>query len=141
MGTVIRPEVSKKNEYWIEKQRYYELKHFCMQYGGWKRLCEYIISGMSKSIPMDQERTGNTNSVSDPTAEAALIINKYTKYISIVDNAVARLDSDLGKYVFKGVTEGLSYAVMSQQDSIPYSKDIYYDEYRKFFYILDQIRD
>lgn len=32
MGTTIRPELSEKNPYWIERHRYYELKHFCLQY-------------------------------------------------------------------------------------------------------------
>ena len=27
MATTIRPELSEKNPYWIEKHRYYELKH------------------------------------------------------------------------------------------------------------------
>lgn len=26
MGTTIRPEISKKNRYWIDKHRYYECK-------------------------------------------------------------------------------------------------------------------
>lgn len=34
MATTIRPEVSKKSKYWIERHRYYELKHFCLQYTG-----------------------------------------------------------------------------------------------------------
>ena len=37
MSTVIRPEISKKNLYWIPKHRYYELKHFCLQYPEWKK--------------------------------------------------------------------------------------------------------
>lgn len=28
MGNIIRAEVSENNPYWIEKHRYYELKHF-----------------------------------------------------------------------------------------------------------------
>lgn len=36
MSTTIHPELSKKNTYWIEKHRYYELKHFCLQYPIWK---------------------------------------------------------------------------------------------------------
>lgn len=32
MATVIRPEISPKNKYWISKHRHYELKHFCLQY-------------------------------------------------------------------------------------------------------------
>ena len=37
MSTVIRPELSKNNEYWIPRQRFYELKHFCLQYPSWKK--------------------------------------------------------------------------------------------------------
>lgn len=28
----VRPELSKKNKYYISKHRYYELKHLCLQY-------------------------------------------------------------------------------------------------------------
>lgn len=28
MSTVIRPELSKSSKYWIDRHRYYELKHF-----------------------------------------------------------------------------------------------------------------
>ena len=37
MATEIRPELSEKNPYWIGKHRYYELKHFCLQYPIWKK--------------------------------------------------------------------------------------------------------
>lgn len=32
MATKIRPVLSEKNKYYIDKHRYYELKHFCLQY-------------------------------------------------------------------------------------------------------------
>lgn len=32
MATTIRPELSEKNPYWIEKHRYYELKHLRESY-------------------------------------------------------------------------------------------------------------
>lgn len=38
MGTNIRPELSNKSPYWIERHRYYELKHFCLQYPATVRL-------------------------------------------------------------------------------------------------------
>ena len=38
MGTTLRAELSEKNPYWIEKHRYYELKHFCLQYPIWKKI-------------------------------------------------------------------------------------------------------
>lgn len=52
MGNIIRAEVSENNPYWIEKHRYYELKHFCLQYPIWKR--NYVsldgLSSRSSSI-------------------------------------------------------------------------------------------
>ena len=35
MSTVIRPEIARSNAYFISKHRYYELKHFCLQYREW----------------------------------------------------------------------------------------------------------
>lgn len=32
MTTKIRADISRKNPYWLERHRYYELKHFCLQY-------------------------------------------------------------------------------------------------------------
>lgn len=37
MSTVIRAELSHKSKYHIDKHRYYELKHFCLQYPNWKK--------------------------------------------------------------------------------------------------------
>ncbi len=37
MATVLRSELSPKNKYYIDKHRYYELKHFCLQYPEWKQ--------------------------------------------------------------------------------------------------------
>lgn len=46
MATTIRPELSEKNPYWIEKHRYYELKHFCLQYPIWRKAYS-SLSGIS----------------------------------------------------------------------------------------------
>lgn len=63
MGTIIRPELSEKNKYWIEKHRYYELKHFCLQYVIWKK--SYLaLDGLCRR-PMELAIFSNTHS--DPT--------------------------------------------------------------------------
>ena len=43
MSTLIRPELSETNRYWIEKHRYYELKHFCLQYPLWRHAYNSLI--------------------------------------------------------------------------------------------------
>ena len=69
MGTNVRPEVSEKNDYWIDKYRYYELKYFCFQYGVWKKAYSALDS-LSKR-PSDLEAMFRTNTVSDPVAKCA----------------------------------------------------------------------
>ena len=49
MATEIRPELSEKNPYWIGKHRYYELKHFCLQYPIWKKAYNALL-GLSLSL-------------------------------------------------------------------------------------------
>lgn len=56
MGTTLRAELSEKNPYWIEKHRYYELKHFCLQYPilricfavGWEHTINFYQSNKEK---------------------------------------------------------------------------------------------
>ena len=47
MSTLIRPEISKNNEYWIPRHRYYELKHFCLQYREWVK----IVNSLDSKLP------------------------------------------------------------------------------------------
>ena len=66
--TDIRPEISKKNKYWISRHRYYELKHFCMQYREW--LAE--VNNYSGYASADISRIGGSGKEwSKPTEFAA----------------------------------------------------------------------
>lgn len=64
MGTTIRPELSEKNPYWIERHRYYELKHFCLQYPIWKKAYA-ALDGLSRR-PSDLEVFSKKGEISDP---------------------------------------------------------------------------
>ena len=50
-------------------------------------------------------------------------------------------DKDLAKYILMAVTYGHSYTYLKAKLDIPCSKDTYYDRYRKFFWILSDLRD
>ena len=69
MGTTIRPELSEKNPYWIEKHRYYELKHFCLQYPIWKK-AYLALNGLAKR-PTDLVLFSSQQHLGDPTAKCA----------------------------------------------------------------------
>lgn len=139
MGTIIRPELSKKNKYWVEKHRYYELKHFCLQYPIWKQA--YVsLDGLSKR-PDDLSRLQKTNTISDPTAKCAEAKSYYLNRILLVENAAGEVSPELSTYIIKAVTEGLSYEYLKTRLDIPCSRDTYYDLYRQFFWVLNKARN
>ena len=139
MATVIRAEISQKNKYWISKHRYYELKHFCLQYPEWKKayseLCdEKLPLSMIETIPTD-------NFPSDPAIQRALLKAYYSERIKLIEKTALEADPCLYDYIIKGVTEERSYTYLNTVMEIPCGKDMYYDRYRKFFWLLSELRE
>ena len=139
MGKNLRhPELSEKNPYWIERHRYYELKHFCLQYPLWKKAYD-IIDGASKRGD-DLGTVIQISGYGDPTAKAAEAMIYLSTRMDMVHKAAADSDELLAKYLVIGITEGWSYDILKARLEIPCGKDTYYDRYRKFFWLLDKIR-
>ncbi len=139
MATKLRPELSIKNKYHIDKHRHYELKHFCLQYPDWKRTYkEYDDTSVRissfDSIPGGQHR-------GDPTSRRAMARARLIERIELVEKVAKEADACLYDYILKAVTEGLSYSYLKSKLDIPCGKDMYYDRYRKFFWLLHKIRD
>jgi hypothetical protein len=139
MSTTIRPELSEKNPYWIEKHRYYELKHFCLQYPIWKKAYQ-SLDGLSRH-PNDLAIFDRGDGLSDPTARCALAKTYYAERMRLVEQAAIQSSPDLYSYLLIGVTEGVSYSILQARLHIPCCKDIYYEVYRRFFWILNRTRN
>ncbi len=71
MGNHEKAVLSKKNKYYISKHRYYELKHFCLQYNEWI----------------------------DPTAEIAIRRSQLQQNIETIKDAAAQTDRVLFNYL------------------------------------------
>ena len=138
MGTMIRPEISIKNKYWIDKHRHYELKHFCLQYPSWKRA--YDICGIPTMSTSMLERIPTSNTHGDPTAEYVMKREFYRERIELVERIAKETDKYLYEYILKAVTENLSYTYLKSKLDIPCGRDMYYDRYRKFFWLLSNSR-
>lgn len=139
MSTVIRAVLSSKNKYWIDKHRYYELKHFCLQYSTWRR--EYAeIDGIS-SVPLDPVIFSRSNIPSDPTYRLTENRLRLAKKLELIEQTAIEADPELASYILIAVTEELSYSHLKTKLDIPCSRDMYYDRYRRFFWLLDKIRD
>lgn len=138
VATVIRPEISEKNKYWIDKHRHYELKHFCLQYPIWKQ--KYTeCGGISRGSSSMGDRPC-TYAIGDPTAKQAITRSYYAEKIRLVEKAALEADTYLYKYILKAVTEDLSYTYLKSKLNIPCGRDMYYDRYRRFFWLLNNSR-
>lgn len=134
MGTVIRPEVSSRNAYYISRHRHYELKHFCLQYPEWKRAYRDLDGLPSCSLSIAEQVKGGGHS--DPTAMYAEARIYYKDRMRMVEESAAKAAGDMGGLMLRAVTEGVSYEHISP----PCCKEVWYAAYRRFFWLLDKAR-
>lgn len=121
----MRSEPSKNNQFYISKHRYYELKHFCLQYPEWKELYFYA-------------KTQTLHELDDPTGYYASIMADCQKCMDLVEWAAKNTDTVLGGFVFKHVTTGRSYEALLTFDKIPCGRDLFYSYLRKFYWLLSK---
>ena len=138
MATTLRAELSEKNPYWIEKHRYYELKHFCLQYPIWRKAYAALDGLSSQQLCLTKFVIAST--FGDPTARRAMAKAFYSERTDMIERVADQTDHQLSGYILKGVTEGWSYDILKARLGIPCCKDIYYDLYRRFFWLLDKER-
>ena len=136
MSTVIRPEVSKKNEYYIDRHRFYELKHYCMQYKSWKRDLDAI--NLYPTIALD--RISYQTDTVDSVLRLVEAREYYTNRIYILKEIAVKADPIIGPCVLEGIITNTSYEKLKTRIDIPCCKDIYYELYRRFFWLLDKVR-
>ena len=139
MSTVIRAEISQNNKYWISKHRYYELKHFCLQYPEWKKayndLCDI-------NLPLSMTEIASTDILpGDPAIKRDAMLKFYSKKIKLIEDIAVKADPYLYSYIVKGTTEGRSYTYLKTVLGMPCGKDMYYNRYRKFFWLLSKSRE
>lgn len=139
MSTVIRPVVSSRNQYKIGKHRYYELKHFCLQYRDWKEQLMILCTDLGIATP--RKEAVRANRVSDNTADIAMARSILEKNIELVDAMALAADQELSFYIKKAVTEGVSFVNLKSRYSVPCERDMFYNRYRKFFWLLSRSKN
>ena len=113
----------------------YELKHFCLQYHEWEaeiNRINLISSGTVHMVPGRRRM--------DPVGDASILRDRYLHRMDLVNRAIEELESPIGYYIFRAVTEDLTFPAFEAM-GIPCGRDYYYDHYRRFFWILDKLRE
>lgn len=140
MTTRVRPELKKTHNYHISKHRYYELRHFCLQYGEWKEQIQSMEEALHGARPSYDDTTLGDVGFGDSTGNQAVRLTELKRNCELVEKAVLSSDRTLSKYLFMAVTKDISYVTLKTKYEIPCGKDMYYDRYRKFFWLLSQWR-
>lgn len=127
MAKATQAVVSKKNQFWLPKYRYYELKYFCLQFWDWQKRRAQLdgIATRENREPTEWE-----------AIERAELDEKIRKVMTAVRLAAHQYDD----YLLTGVTKGVSYDTMAAKKVLPIARDEYYVLYRKFFWLLDAAR-
>ena len=136
MSTNIRPQVSKKKDYYISKHRYYELKHFCLQYPEWRTEYNQLYfepRGIRVKDRIQEDKD-------DITATIAIRRRDLFNKMEMVEQAAIETDPDLKDYILLAVTDGCTYEYLRLKKNIPCGRDTFYNRYRRFFWVLSKVR-
>jgi len=130
-----------KTKMWtIDKHRYLELQHKCLQYPMWKEALEAYRDTARAITYSDMPKQTFNNS--DSTADAAIKCKELSDNIDIVEKAIRiATDSMPGCYVYllKNITEGATIQTLEYYlGTMQVSRNTFYKMRRQCFWILDQ---
>lgn len=129
--STIRNQISTKSPYYISKHRFLELKHFCLQYPEWKTELNKI-NWFGSSVSEIR-----SHDISKPVERLYDRREKLLRYMEIVEQSAIDADPDIFEWLLRSVTEGVSYGSLE----VPCGRDYFYERYRKFFWLLDKVRE
>ena len=129
----LKNELSEKSKYHLSKHRYLELKHFCLQYPEWKQRLKEITDIRSSDTVMP-----GSDQISNETERIAIERTMLKNKIELVEKMAMETDQVLWFYVLQGLTEEATYTYLRNAMNIPCGKNMYYDRYRRFFWLLDR---
>ena len=132
MPVEIRKRDMKLSDHNISRDKYNELKYFCLQY--WQKKQEigrnYGIDGFS------QDGMPRGTSSSNPTEKKALRIAQLKHDTDLIKQTAMEADTEIYPWILKNVTSGVPYEYMD----VPMGRKKFYEARRYFFFLLAQKR-
>lgn len=112
----------------ISKNKYQELKFFCMQYKEKKTELEDAY-GLC-AVAADGVPGGSK--IGKPTENRAVRNAELEHEVKIIEESAERVSKTLAPYILNNVTEGIAYEYMN----VPCGRKQFYEARRYFFYLL-----
>ena len=124
-------------DYGISKNRYKELRAFCLQYDEKKSRVRYGVSSIqSDGVP-------GSNFKESPVERQAIENNALLSDIRMIEEAAIRADPGIWKYILRSVTQGLSYEFIEYDEElgkIPMCRRDFYGTRKLSYSILNDIQ-
>lgn len=122
----------KLSDHNISKEKYLELKYFCLQYNEKKDMLEknYGLHSVVHDGQPRGNRTGN------PTEYQAMRNEMLKSDIELIEQTAIQADPEIYQYILKNVTEGIGYDYLD----VPLCRTKFYDSRRYFFFLLSKKR-
>lgn len=141
MGTKIRAEISERNDYFISKEKYYELKHFCLQYSEWKNELKEITAKYGKTYDTDIPAVKKDGTkFSRITEDIIFRRDELIRKMQLIEVTAKETDEVFGNYILLVVTGAATFDFIKNYMKVPISRNKFYENYRKFFWLLAQRR-
>lgn len=134
---MVRRNLSRRNKYYISKERAYELQHFCFQY-------DELKSELAKINVFPEEVFDEyirTYDISDPTYKLARKRLSLINRITMIEEAAKEATTEFYKCLLIGVTKNVTYDILVLNYGLLCSEREYYTYYRRFLKILSDKRD
>lgn len=133
----MRSELSKKNPFWLPKERYLELKHYAKTYWDDKTELGLPEPGVHYTMVTAAERTRyyDTSSTEQFVLKRAQMKDKVEK----IEKAAFMVGGDIFGPFILWCIEGYSYDVINAQCLIACGRRQFYQMYRQFFWVLDKL--
>lgn len=113
-----------KNEYVLSKHRFYELKHFCLQFPEWETLYS-VTDGWAEEVGQD---------ISDTTSRDGILKAELAHKMELVRNTANSFCGKYSEMVF-------NYAAYGTKPKLSFwQKDFWY-YYRLFFWELSRQKE
>ena len=125
------------DDYGISRNRYKELKAFCMQYDEKKSKIKYGISAMQYDGQPKVHSTGSQ------VENQAIENERYEKDCRMIEEAAVRANPGIWKYILRSVTQGLPYEYIEYDEElgkIPMCRCDFYGTRKLFYYILHEMK-
>lgn len=128
---------SKRSKYYIPKEEYLTVVHYCLQYPAWEAELQ-VPPDSGIDIDTEKERVQTSNQF-DPTSSLAIRRAAIAKKKQLIDNTAADVAASMGlnEWLILGVCYGLTYYQLRQR-GIHCGKKLYYKLRQTFYYELSK---